>query len=107
MKLMIQKTTGMDETSVIEFEGANPLAIKPEEVVAAYEMLDARLRVTNDRIARVRNFVNDIKDPNYRYLFTAFFDQCLGVGNETQSLLKRYGVERPDGYDEWEAKGKK
>ena len=97
MKFVIQKETGLGETTVVELEGATAIADAP----AAYKALDARLWDTNAKIADVRDFVNQIKDPNYRYLFVSFFDSLMGISSQAEPLARKFKVDPPLHFDEW------
>lgn len=94
MKLMIQKATGLDEQSIVEVETFADWA-------RAYEAMDQRLKVTNDRIVAAREFVEAVKDPHYRYMFTSFLDSFLGISSNAESLQKKFGINRPPDYDAW------
>jgi len=91
---MIQKATGLDEQFVVETETWADLA-------KAFEVADARLATTNNRIVEARGFIQGVKDPHYRYMFTAFLDSFLGISSNAESLQKRFAVERPPDYDKW------
>ena len=93
-KYVIQKETGLGETSV--FEG-DSLA----DYEAAHKAFDARLWQTNAKIVEVREFVDQIKDPNYRYLFVSFFDTLMGISSQAESLQKKFKVDPPMHFDEW------
>jgi hypothetical protein len=97
MKFIIQKATGLDETAVIELDNLEDTTT----IAKAFSILDARLAQTNQKIVEVREFIQQVKDPNYRYLFTAFMDQFLGVSSNAESLLRKFKVEPPQGFDEW------
>ena len=94
MKLMIQKATGLDEQSIVETE-------QWDDWLKAYELLDARLATTNNKIVAAREFVEAVKDPHYRYMFTSFLDSFLGISSNAESLQKKFGVQRPPDYDAW------
>ena len=94
MKLMIQKATGLDEQSICEVETFL-------DWQHAYEAMDARLKVTNDRIVAAREFVEAVKDPHYRYMFTSFLDSFLGISSNAESLQKKFGLTCPPDYDAW------
>lgn len=96
-KYVIQKETGLGETSVFEGETV-------KEYQEAHEAFDARLAYTNQRIVEVREFMQQIKDPNYRYLFVTFFDQLMGISSQAEPLARKFKVEPPMGFDEWLAK---
>ena len=106
MKFVIQKSTGLDEQVLIELDDLNE-----GRIASAFKACDERLAQTNRKIVEVREFINQIKDPNYRYMFTAFMDQFLGVSSNAEPLLRKFKVEPPPGFDEWmqkrEASGKK
>ena len=95
MKFMIQKQTGLEETSVVELDP------NVDDIQQAYAALDGRLSQTNRKIVEVREFIQEIKDPNYRYLFVAFMDQFLGISSQAESLLKKFQIEPPMHFDEW------
>ena len=97
MKYVIQKETGLGETSVVELESFN-------EVEKAYEELDKRLWATNAKIVEVREFVSQIKDPNYRYLFVSFFDALMGISSQAEPLARKLKVEAPGDFDTWMAR---
>lgn len=97
MKLVIQKETGLGETCV--FEGD-----KIEDFWAAHQAFDKRLWATNAKIVEVREWVQQIKDPNYRYLFVTFFDGLMGISSQAESLAKKFKVDPPMHFDEWMAK---
>ena len=94
MKFVIQKGTGLDETTVVELDDMS-------NVDAAYKALDKRLGQTNQKIIEVREFIQEIKDPNYRYLFTSFMDQFLGISSQAESLAQKFKVDPPMHFDEW------
>ena len=94
MKLMIQKATGLDEQSIVETEEWG-------DWLRAYVLLDERLAATNNRIVAAREFVEAVKDPHYRYMFTSFLDSFLGISSNAESLQKKFGVTRPPDYDAW------
>ena len=96
MKFVIQKGTGLDETSVIELDELTPTVVQQ-----AYKLLDARIAQTNQKIIEVREFIQEIKDPNYRYLFTSFMDQFLGISSQAESLAQKFKVDPPMHFDEW------
>ena len=96
-KYVIQKETGLGETSVFEGESAT-------ECAKAYETFDKRLWQTNGKIVEVREFVDQIKDPNYRYLFVTFFDTLMGISSQAESLQRKFKVDPPINFDEWMAK---
>ena len=97
MKYVIQKETGLGETTVVELDSF-------EGVRAAYANLDERLWATNAKIVEVREFVDQIKDPNYRYLFVSFFDGLMGISSQAESLARKFKVDPPLHFDEWLAK---
>lgn len=103
MKYVIQKETGLGETSVVEIESLRDDKAEWVEtaVRAAYRLLDERLWQTNGKIVEVRDFINQIKDPNYRYLFVSFFDTLMGISSQAEPLQRKYKVEPPPGYDQW------
>ena len=94
MKFVIQKETGLGETSVVELDNF-------DEVEKAYTALDARLWQTNSKIVEVREFVSQIKDPNYRYLFVSFFDTLMGISSQAEPLARKMKVEAPGDFDAW------
>lgn len=96
-KYVIQRETGLGETSV--FEGDNL-----EDYKVAQAAFDKRLWDTNAKIVEVREFMAQIKDPNYRYLFVTFFDQLMGISSQAESLARKFKVDAPLGFDEWLAK---
>lgn len=96
-KYVIQKETGLGETSVFEGE-------TPEQYQAALLAFDARIAVTNQKIVEVREFMTQIKDLNYRYLFVTFFDQLMGISSQAEPLGRKFKIEAPLGFDEWLAK---
>ena len=103
MKYVIQKETGLGETTVVELDTTDA-----ESVQAAYTRLDERLWQTNSKIVEVRDFVNQIKDPNYRYLFVSFFDSLLGVSSQAEPLQRKFKVDPPKDFETWlAAKGGK
>ena len=97
MKYMIQKETGLGETSVVELDSF-------DGVEKAYEELDKRLWATNAKIVEVREFVSQIKDPNYRYLFVSFFDALMGISSQAEPLARKLKVEAPGDFDTWMAR---
>ena len=66
MKLVIQKETGLGETCVVEVEGMSQATA--HDVAYGFEVLDGRLQRHNAKVVEARQFVQGIKDPNYRYL---------------------------------------
>lgn len=98
-KYVIQKETGLGETSVVEMD--IDLRAGSDQVKAAYKHLDERLWQTNAKIVEVREFVDQIKDPNYRYLFVTFFDGLMGISSQAESLARKFKVEPPIKFDEW------
>ena len=96
-KYVIQKETGLGETTVVELDSL-------KEAPAAYAALDARLWQTNAKIVEAREFIQTIKDPNYRYLFTGFLDELMGISSQAESIAKKAKVEAPPNFDEWMAK---
>ena len=96
MKYVIQKETGLGETTVVELDFLEAAAVQE-----AYKLLDARLWDTNAKIADVRDFVNQIKDPNYRYLFVSFFDSLMGISSQAEPLARKFKVDPPLHFDEW------
>ena len=98
MKYLIQKETGLGETTVVELD-----TIRKEEVHEAYHRLDERLWQTNAKIIEIRNFVDQIKDPNYRYLFTTFFDALMGVSSQAEPLQRKLKVDAPIDFEKWMA----
>ena len=97
MKYVIQKETGLGETSVVELDSF-------DGVEKAYEELDKRLWATNQKIVEVREFVSQIKDPNYRYLFVSFFDALMGISSQAEPLARKLKVEAPGDFDTWMAR---
>ena len=103
MKYVIQKETGLGETSVVELESLEPGTIRE-----AYKALDDRLWQTNSKIVEVRDFIAQIKDPNYRYLFVSFFDTLMGISSQAEPLQRKFKVDAPQGFETWlAAKGGK
>ena len=103
MKYVIQKETGLGETTVVELDTTDA-----ESVQAAYTRLDERLWQTNSKIVEVRDFIAQIKDPNYRYLFVSFFDSLMGISNQAEPLQRKFKVEPPKDFETWlAAKGGK
>ena len=98
MKYVIQKETGLGETTVVELDTTDA-----ESVHAAYLRLDERLWQTNAKIVEVRDFIAQIKDPNYRYLFVSFFDSLLGISSQAEPLQRKYKVDPPKDFDTWKA----
>ncbi|MGH7274521.1 MAG: hypothetical protein ACREIQ_08710 [Nitrospiria bacterium] len=96
MKFVVQKQTGLEETTVVELDSLDVGVIQQ-----TYTALDKRLAQTNQKIVEVREFINEIKDPNYRYLFTCFMDQFLGISSQAESLAKKFKVDPPMHFDEW------
>ena len=96
MKFVIQKETGLGETSVVELD-----TLDVDVIHSAYKALDERLWQTNAKIADVREFMSQIKDPNYRYLFVTFFDQLMGISSQAEPLQRKFKVEAPINFDEW------
>lgn len=83
MKVLIHYFTGLEEETSIEID------TKVDgigSVDQAFEVLDARRRVTNDKIVQVREFLRDIEDTKYRVLFTQFMDQFLGISSNARGL---------------------
>ncbi len=102
-KYVIQKETGLAETCVVELE--NPTS---QGVHDAYRYLDERLWATNAKIVEVRDFISQIKDPNYRYLFVSFFDTLMGISSQAEPLQRKFKVEPPKDFETWlAAKGGK
>ena len=103
MKYVIQKETGLGETTVVELD-----TIDSESVHTAYLRLDERLWQTNSKIVEVRDFIAQIKDPNYRYLFVSFFDTLMGISSQAEPLQRKFKVDAPQGFETWlAAKGGK
>ena len=103
MKYVIQKETGLGETTVVELDTTDA-----ESVHAAYLRLDERLWQTNGKIVEVRDFIAQIKDPNYRYLFVSFFDTLMGISSQAEPLQRKFKVDAPQGFETWlAAKGGK
>ena len=98
MKYVIQKETGLGETTVIELD-----SLQAGDVHHAYTLLDERLWQTNAKIVEVRDFIAQIKDPNYRYLFVSFFDSLLGISSQAEPLQRKYKVDPPKDFDTWKA----
>ena len=101
MKYVIQKETGLAETTVVELEGDMEII---KQARAAYATIDERLWETNRKIVEVREFISQIKDPNYRYLFVSFFDTLMGISSQAEPLARKLNVEAPKGFDEWATK---
>ena len=105
MKYVIQKETGLAETTVVELEGGLEVL---KEAQAAYKTIDDRLWQTNRKIVEVREFIAQIKDPNYRYLFVSFFDTLMGISSQAEPLQRKFNVEAPKDFETWvTAKGGK
>jgi hypothetical protein len=103
MKYVIQKETGLGETTVVELDTTDQ-----EAVQAAYLRLDERLWQTNGKIVEVRDFIAQIKDPNYRYLFVSFFDTLIGISSQAEPLQRKFKVDPPKDFETWlAAKGGK
>ena len=102
-KYVIQKETGLGETTVVELDlrSTDPVAENEARVRGAYKLMDERLWQTNAKIVEVREFVDQIKDPNYRYLFVSFFDTLMGISSQAESLQKKFKVDPPMHFDEW------
>ena len=96
---MFQKETGLGETSVVELDILDVGLIRE-----AYKALDERLWQTNAKIVEVREFIAQIKDPNYRYLFVSFMDTLMGISSQAEPLQRKFNVETPLKFDEWLAK---
>ena len=94
MKIVVQKMTGLEETIVAELDQLSDL-------VPALEAMDKRLAKTNAKIVEVREFMSQIKDPNYRYLFITFLDSFLGISSNAESLLRKFGITAPMDFDKW------
>ena len=105
MKYVIQKETGLGETSVVELD-VNLITDPTAEMAIrkAYKALDERLWQTNEKIVEVREFVSQIKDPNYRYLFVSFFDTLMGISSQAEPLARKLKVEAPGDFDTWMAR---
>ena len=99
MKFVIQKETGLGETSVVELD-----RLDSEEIKAAYKHLDERLWATNAKIIEAREFISQVKDPNYKYLFTGFLDELMGISSQAEPLARKAKVDAPPNYDAWFAK---
>ena len=99
MKFVIQKETGLGETSVVELD-----RLDADEIKSAYKALDERLWQTNAKIIEAREFINTIKDPNYRYLFVGFLDELMGISSQAEPLARKLKVDAPGNFDEWMAK---
>ena len=99
MKFVIQKETGLGETSVVELDSMDVGLIRE-----AYKALDERLWATNAKIIEAREFINTIKDPNYRYLFVGFLDELMGISSQAEPLARKLKVDAPGNFDEWMAK---
>ena len=105
MKYVIQKETGLGETTVVELEGDMEII---KQARAAYATIDERLWETNRKIVEVREFISQIKDPNYRYLFVSFFDTLMGISSQAEPLQRKFKVDAPQGFETWlAAKGGK
>ena len=101
MKYVIQKETGLGETTVVELDDF-------DAIPAAYKHLDDRLWATNSKIVEVRDFIAQIKDPNYRYLFVSFFDTLMGISSQAEPLQRKFKVDAPKDFETWlRAKGDK
>ena len=96
MKYVIQKETGLGETTVVELDTTDA-----ESVQAAYTRLDERLWQTNSKIVEVRDFIAQIKDPNYRYLFVSFFDSLMGISSQAEPLQRKFKVDAPQDFETW------
>ena len=96
MKFVIQKETGLGETTVVELDD-----LSLSDIQQAYQRLDDRLWQTNAKILEVRGFVDQIKDPNYRYQFVAFFDTLMGISSQAELLQRKFKVDPPPGFDQW------
>ena len=107
MKLVIQKETGIGETCVVEIDGKSADFDLETQAQQAFQVLDARIAATNQKIVEVRDFMAQIKDANYRYLFVTFFDQMLGVSSQAEPLARKFKVDPPMGFDEWLAKNER
>ena len=94
MKLVIQKETGLGETCVAEVSTI-------EDFWASHKAFDERLWATNQKIIEVRDFVAQVKDPNYRYLFVSFFDGLMGISSQAEPLARKFKVEAPQNFEEW------
>ena len=101
MKFVIQKETGLGETTVVELSGGREVLA---DAPAAYEALDKRLWQTNAKIIEAREFIQQVKDPNYKYLFTGFLDELMGISSQAESLARKAKVEAPPNFDAWMAK---
>ena len=88
MKYVIQKETGLGESTLVELD-----TLEKNVVEEAYQRLDARLWQTNAKIVEAREFIQTIKDPNYKYLFTGFLDELMGISSQAESLAKKAKVE--------------
>ena len=99
MKYVIQKETGLGETTVVELD-----TLEKHIIEEAYQRLDARLWQTNAKIVEAREFIQTIKDPNYKYLFTGFLDELMGISSQAESLAKKAKVDAPPNFDDWMAK---
>ena len=99
MKFVIQKETGLGETSVVELDRLDGAEIK-----AAYKHLDERLWATNAKIIEAREFISQVKDPNYKYLFTGFLDELMGISSQAEPLARKFKIEAPKDFDNWMAK---
>src|SRR5437870_13856891 len=80
--------TGIEEQTLVECSTT-------DEAEAAYEVVDKRLMATNRKIVEAREFIEQVKDPNYRYQFTAFLDTFLGISSQAESLLRKFNVSPP------------
>lgn len=102
-KFVIQKETGLGETSVFEIDSLRDDKSEWVEgaIRSAYKLLDERLWQTNQKIVEVREFMAQIEDLNYRYLFVTFFDQMMGISSQAESLARKFKVDPPLGFAEW------
>ena len=107
MKFVIQKETGIGETCVVEIDSNRADFDLQKETDNAFQVVDARIAATNQKIVEVRDFMAQIKDANYRYLFVTFFDQMLGVSSQAEPLARKFKVDPPMGFDEWLAKNER
>mgnify|MGYP001573202150 FL=1 len=89
MKITIQKTTGIDEVVVVEITQADPR----RDFQDAIDLIDERLMQTNQKIVEAREFIQQVKDPWYKYQFTAFLDNFLGISSQAESLLRKFNLQ--------------
>ncbi len=99
-KIVVQKMTGLEETCVVEID-VSDVNQAVSQLPIALKALDARLAQTNAKIVEVREFMAQVKDPNYRYLFITFLDSLLGISSNAESLLRKFGIVAPVDFDKW------